>query len=49
MIQVPPDSWAEIKKFIINTCKQNNNCDSKVSSWDRKLSDIDTKLESKGK
>lgn len=48
MIQVPPESWAEIKKFIINTCKQNNNCDSKVRSWDRKLISVDTKLQSKG-
>ena len=48
MVQVPPPSWAKIKAFIIKTCKQSNNCDSEVTSWDRRLDSIDEKLKAKG-
>ena len=44
MLLVPASSWAKIKAFIIKTCKQHGNCDQAVSSWDRKLNSIDTKV-----
>lgn len=39
-VYVPVDSWKEIKKFIINTCKKHNDCRKDISSWDRKLNSI---------
>jgi hypothetical protein len=39
-LRVPYTSWAEIKKFIISTCKENQNC-SEITSWDRTVSEID--------
>ncbi len=44
MIMLPPDSWAEIKKFIIKICKKTKRCQEEVSSWDRSIKNIDEKL-----
>jgi hypothetical protein len=41
---LPAHSWAEIKKFIINICKESEICKDNVSSWDRAVSDIDSWL-----
>jgi len=38
---VPVESWAEIKKYIIKQCKNNNDCNSNIGSWDRKINLID--------
>lgn len=47
MIMLPPDSWADIKKFIIKICKKTNECQKEVSSWDRSIKNIDEKLKEK--
>jgi len=47
MIQLPIDSWVEIKKFIIMECKKNNDCNADIASWERKINQIDGKLDLK--
>jgi hypothetical protein len=47
VIQVPSQSWAEIKKFIIKICKKTNKCEEEIASWDRSINTIDEKLISK--
>lgn len=38
MIQVPPHSWAEIKKFIIKMCKlKKGGCPGNVGEWMDKM------------
>ena len=44
MIQVPPESWAQIKAFIIKICKKSNTCSDNVGSWDRTVDNIDTEI-----
>lgn len=49
MIQVPAQSWAEIKKFIIKICKKTNKCQEEISSWDRSVETIDQAIAEKPK
>lgn len=37
MMQVPPSSWAEIKKYIIKQCRIAGNCRSDVGEWLNKI------------
>lgn len=42
MVLVPAEpSWAPIKAFIIKMCKQNNQCQEQVRSWDRTVERVD--------
>jgi hypothetical protein len=41
MLHLPAESWAEIKKFIINICKDTKKCSEYVHSWDRTIEKID--------
>ena len=43
MVYVPAKSWAEIKKFIIKTCKQHKDCQKDIATWERKAKKIDEK------
>lgn len=43
MVYVPFPSWAELKAYIIKQCKRTD-CASYVSSWERKLSEMDKKI-----
>lgn len=48
-IILPLESWIDLKKFIIKTCKNNKNmCDKEISSWDRSIQHIDDSLTEKG-
>lgn len=47
MVLAPIPSWKEIKVYIIDTCKQNNNCSTYISGWDRKIKDFDSTLPKK--
>lgn len=47
MIQVPADSWVEIKKFIIDICKKTNQCQNEVTNWERSVLTIDSQLSKK--
>lgn len=49
MVQVPSDSWAEIKSFIIKKCKKGNDCNKHISSWDRTVNNVDSNLAKKSK
>ncbi len=42
MVLVPIASWAEIKSYVIKTCKRSN-CNEYVKSWDRKITELDDK------
>lgn len=45
MIQVPPESWAELKAFIIKMCKKYESaCQKEASSWDRTIVNIDDQI-----
>jgi hypothetical protein len=46
-IYVPAESWAQIKSWIIKTCKQTNQCDNSIASWQRKIDFIDGKINEK--
>lgn len=37
MLAVPPHSWAELKKFIIKSCKISRNCRGDVGEWLNKM------------
>ena len=42
MVLVPAEaSWVPIKTFIIKMCKQNNQCQEEVRSWDRTIQKVD--------
>lgn len=44
-VHLPASSWAAIKKYIIQNCKQNKSqCDEAITSWDRKVNSIDQRL-----
>lgn len=45
MIMLPPTTWEKIRGFIIKICKQSNQCQSEVSSWDRTVENIDKKVQ----
>jgi len=47
MILVPASSWAEIKSFIIKSCKKSNACQDQLSSWDRTVDKIDVNINKK--
>lgn len=36
-IQVPPYSWAELKKYIIKQCRITKNCRSDIGEWFTKM------------
>lgn len=46
-IQVPAESWAGIKAFIIKMCNKHKECSREVGTWERSVTNIDTKLKSK--
>ena len=46
-ILVPPSTWAAIKKYIIKMCKQTNQCDQNITSWDRTIQALDDNINSK--
>lgn len=46
-IQVPAQSWAKIKVFIIDQCKRNKKC-SEITSWDRTVDKIDNRINNGG-
>lgn len=39
---LPPESWAKIKKYIINNCRKNQDCAKDIDSWNRKIEIIDS-------
>ena len=41
MIQMPATTWRELKKWIIKSCKNNSQCDSKLANWERTVNTID--------
>lgn len=49
MLQVPPATWAGIKKFIVKICKKTGQCgDAEIASWNRVTDSVDSKLKEKG-
>lgn len=48
MVQLPPSSWADLKKWIIKVCrKYESMCNKEISSWDRTINNIDDALKKK--
>lgn len=47
MIQMPPQTWKELKTWIIKICKNNSQCDDAVSSWERTVEKIDKQAQIK--
>jgi hypothetical protein len=49
MVLLPFQSWAEIKKFIIDACKLTKACSGpSVSNWERTVQSIDAETIQKG-
>lgn len=44
MIQMPIDSWQEIKRFIIKVCKKYNCAGYNISSWERTVEVMDKRI-----
>ena len=42
MIMLPPESWAQIKSFIIKKCRKNKECGE---TWEKRIEKVDKKLE----
>jgi peptidoglycan hydrolase CwlO-like protein len=46
MVLLPLESWKQLKKSAIKFCKQNQKqCEKEIGSWDRKINNIDSKLQ----
>lgn len=43
-VRVPVTSWVAIKAYIIAQCKKSNDCSKDITTWERKLSQIDRML-----
>lgn len=41
MVQIPYFDYVEIRKWITIQCRQSGQCDSRISSWDRTLENLD--------
>lgn len=48
MVMLPPESWVDIKAFIIKICNKSKQCEKEVGSWERSIEHIDQQLEDKG-
>ena len=46
MIRMPLETWVDLKKWIIKICKNNSQCDSAVSNWERTVNKIDEAISS---
>lgn len=46
MIQMPASSYAQLKAWIIKTCKKVN-CDTAVTSWERTLETVDKNVQTR--
>lgn len=47
LLLMPASSWADIKIFIIQICKQTKKCDTQVANWERTVGTIDQKVNEK--
>ncbi|MBK8202409.1 MAG: hypothetical protein IPK68_08905 [Bdellovibrionales bacterium] len=47
MIQVPIPSWVKIKAFIIKVCKEKGSCGDNVANWERRVFELDDKIQQK--
>lgn len=47
MIQVPAQTWARMKAYIIKVCKQTGKCDKSISSWQRRIERVDEQIVTK--
>ena len=48
IIKMPLDTFLALKKYLIKNCKQNNNCNKEIDSWDRSLSTLEKKAKEVG-
>lgn len=42
-VLIPTDSYAELKAYVINSCKKNKDCQDDVDSWRLKLEKLEMK------
>lgn len=47
MLLMPYGTWVKVKKFILEICKQTNQCSGEAVSWDRTVERVDQKLDQK--
>ena len=43
IIKLPIDTFTSLKKYLIKKCKQYNDCDKMIDSWDRSLTTLENK------
>jgi len=43
-LRVPAASWAQIKAFILKSCKKSGECNKNLTTWERKTSSVDEKI-----
>lgn len=48
MVQVPVETWAALKKYLIKNCKRTQKCNENIDSWTRTMISIDEELGKKG-
>lgn len=41
LVMLPASSYAELKSYIIKSCKNNKACKDNIGSWERKLNALD--------
>jgi hypothetical protein len=44
MVQVPVETWAALKKYLIKNCRRSKSCNANIDSWNRSIKTIDAKL-----
>lgn len=47
MIQVPVETWAALKKYLIINCKRSGKCNANIDSWNRSMKSIDDEITKK--
>jgi hypothetical protein len=44
MIQIPYESWVQVKEYIIKNCKKSGQCDSSIAKYQDTIQNIDNKI-----
>lgn len=44
MVQVPVETWAALKKYLIMNCKRSGSCNENIDSWNRSIQLIDSEI-----
>lgn len=47
MVLMPASTWQANKAYMIKMCKKTKSCEKNISTWERKFSSVEDKIDSK--